>query len=109
MYSTVAPLCLCVSVVNNPSWRLSAPHDMMRRPFLLGFPAIPEKSHLAGKECAGTVKPGRQVKQAKVAVIVGAQWGDEGKVEAPSGRERATGEREPAAEILSAVKEPSRA
>ena len=77
---------------------------MMSRPFPLGFPAISVKSHPAGKECADLKKPG------KVAVIVGAQWGDEGKVEALSGRERSreAEERESAAEILSAAKEPSR-
>ncbi len=54
---------------------------------------------------------GAVVKRGKTAVIVGAQWGDEGKVETLSGRERGKtagrAEREPAAEILSAAKEPS--
>jgi hypothetical protein len=56
------------------------------------------------------------VEEPKVVVVVGAQWGDEGKVEALGGRERsgvpdarffALGcKREPAAEILSEAKEP---
>jgi len=52
---------------------------MMNRPFPLGFPVIPVKSHPAGKECANAVKTRPQSGKGKVAVIVGAQWGDEGK------------------------------